>query len=709
MAEIEYRGQYPLDVTVVPARAVYLVREDSRDGFRRAVQEASTRWAGMTEPIVPVQEDGTVEDWARHVVKLARVDGAVDVDLPDEQARTVAAALGLDCVRIQDIDRWGITATTCHPSRVGPPTPPGQSLVIAGPPGELWQVVAAGDLPAEHLADMDRGVLSVRPGTGPDDVARAQLNDTTLLRRTLASFGETIGSQAPLPTSTVLWVTEPDDLRDCWDFWNARALAPVRFGVMPMILLPRNEVQHWLKFDTQFEHILRRRAEFNPDVLLTSTNVPDTDLDQIASLLHLERTDDNIRRGLNFSAAIRTPPFTYRIVPNVGPLVSFTRVYGVSTQVDIHVFDSSTTTRFASPVTFRGGSTLMRFGGVPFRDLPRRSVIAKLVDQNASWREDAIQIGMMAMEQYAFQLHIPSLQRATYALLADATIRYEPSQKGRIATGIQRSIDLAALRQPNLFKVVRQLTTRRKDKFITEVKKQFKGHDQIDEIVEGLTPLAEEWAARIERKMATAYNLNKGATPENVAALEQLCDLGWAERGLRIKCTDCGRDTFIPLNDVAPRGFATCHGCGSQQNYARGNSEISIFYRLDSLVDLASDQGIIPHLITIAELNRREPQSWLLPGVDLWFADRENKLEADIFGVYGGRLVAGEVKTSGSKFTDDQIAKDINICQRLRADLYVMSATDTIAGKAQSTAKRLCADTGLDLLVLTSTDLMPDG
>ena len=709
MSEIEYRGQYPLDVTIVPARAVYLVREDSRDGFRRAVQEASTRWGGMTEPIVPVQEDGTVEDWARTVVELARVDGAVNVDLPEGQARTVAATLGLECVGIEHIDRWGITATTCHPSWVGAATPPGQSLVIAGPPGELWQAVAAGDLSAEHLASIDHSVLPIRPGSGPDDVGRAQLSGATLLRRTLVSFGETIGSQAPMPTSTVVWVTEPDDLRDCWDFWNARALAPVRFGPMPMILLPHNQIQHWLQFDTQFEHVLRRPAEFAPDVLLTSTNVPDAALDEIASLLHLERTDDDILSGHSSSAAIRTTPFTYRVVPNLWPLVGFRRVYGVSTQVDIHVFDSGTTARFASPVAFRAGSTLMRFGGVPFRGLPRRPVIAKLVDQNAIWREDAIQIGTIAMEQYAFPLHIPSLQQATHVLLADATTRFESSQKGRIASGIQRSIDLTVLRNRNLFAVIRQLTTRRKDKFIAEVVKQFKGHGQIDEIVEGLTPLAEEWAARIERKMACVYDLKGGAVPENVAALEQLCDLGWAERGLRVKCTDCGRVTFLPLSDVPPRGSATCHGCGSRQDYARGKSEVSIFYRLDSLVDLASDQGIIPHLITIAELNRREAQSWFLPGVDAWFADRGNQLEVDIFGIYGGRVAVGEVKTSGSEFNHAEIVKDIERCTRLHADLYVMSATDTISDETQSTAQRLCQDASLELLVLSSADLMPDG
>jgi hypothetical protein len=708
MVDSEYRGQYPLDVTVVPARAAYLVREGSPEGFRRAIQEASTRWAGMTEPIVPVLEGGTVEDWARNVVTLARMDGAVNVNLPREEADAAAAALGLDCVPLSDIDRWGTTMFTCHPGLVGPAAPPDPALVIAGSPGNLWQATAAGDLTTEHLEGLAPGILPVRRAFTPDDAGRAQLTKTTLLDRTLVAFGETTGSHAPFPTSTIVWVTEPDDLRDCWDFWNARALAPIRFGPMPMILLPRNEIQHWIKFDQQFQHILRRRADFAPDVLLTSTNIPDSDLEEIAELLHLEHTDDEIRHGEDYSAQLRTPPFTYRIEPTVAPLVNFPRVYGTSTQIDIHVFDNGTTTRFPSPVAFRAGHTLMRFGGAPFRGLPRRPAVAKLVEQNAVWREDAIQFTTMALEQYTFQLRIPTLQQAAHALLGKATTRYQPSHKGRLATGIQRNIDLAVLRHPHLIKVVRQLTTPRMQQFIREAKRQFTGEDNLDAIIEKLKPLAEDWGARSERKMVTAAGLDKGATPHNVAALEQLCDLGWAERGLRVKCTDCGLDTFVPLGDVAPRGSAACRGCGSRQNYTSGTTEISIFYRLDSLVDLASDQGVIPHLVTIAELNRREPQSWFLPGVDTWFTDRDNPLEADIFGVHAGRVLVGEVKSSGSEFTTDQITKDIDICTRLGADLYVMSALDTITAEAQTTATDLCKEAGVDLLVLTGADLLTD-
>ncbi|MCA1694485.1 MAG: hypothetical protein LC749_07030, partial [Actinobacteria bacterium] len=66
---------------------------------------------------VPVRAGGAVEASARNVVDLARVDGAVNVDLPDQEAQIAAAVLGLDCVSIASIDSWGITMMT-SPARL---------------------------------------------------------------------------------------------------------------------------------------------------------------------------------------------------------------------------------------------------------------------------------------------------------------------------------------------------------------------------------------------------------------------------------------------------------------------------------------------------------------------------------------------------------------------------------------------------------------
>jgi hypothetical protein len=50
-------------VAVVPARAAYLTASRSSAGFRRAVQEACTRWGGATEPILQVSPAGKLSPW----------------------------------------------------------------------------------------------------------------------------------------------------------------------------------------------------------------------------------------------------------------------------------------------------------------------------------------------------------------------------------------------------------------------------------------------------------------------------------------------------------------------------------------------------------------------------------------------------------------------------------------------------------------------
>ena len=47
-------GQSTFRVRVLPARAGYLTRPDDMCGVVEAIREASTRWAGFSEPIIPV-------------------------------------------------------------------------------------------------------------------------------------------------------------------------------------------------------------------------------------------------------------------------------------------------------------------------------------------------------------------------------------------------------------------------------------------------------------------------------------------------------------------------------------------------------------------------------------------------------------------------------------------------------------------------------
>ena len=180
--------------------------------------------------------------------------------------------------------------------------------------------------------------------------------------------------------------------------------------------------------------------------------------------------------------------------------------------------------------------------------------------------------------------------------------------------------------------------------------------------------------------------------------------MGWAERGLRSVCGECGVSTFVPLAEIA--GAARCPGCSAMCSFEVRTGQTALFYRLDSLVDRACDHGALAHLLVIAKLLESRPESCFLPGTDVSFQDGTSS-EVDIFGIYGGQVLAGEVKSSGSDFTQDQLDHDIPLSARLGADVHLLAAIDTVPADARKSATRMCEEAGLELLILEGADLRP--
>lgn len=217
--------------------------------------------------------------------------------------------------------------------------------------------------------------------------------------------------------------------------------------------------------------------------------------------------------------------------------------------------------------------------------------------------------------------------------------------------------------------------------------------------------LVAQWGHRGERRYRDASQVSK----PSAAALETLVNRQWAERGFEIACTHCGISTFVPMADVPTRGPAICGGCQSPQSYTLAKTTPKVVYRLDALVDRASDQGVLPHLLVIAALTAQDPDSSLLPGANVTFSDSpdEDGPEVDIFGVHQARVLAGEVKTKAVDFTPDQLARDVDLSKRLRADAHLLAAIDTVPADTEAAARGLRCDAGLELLVLSQPQLRP--
>jgi hypothetical protein len=700
----DYVGPTAIRAAVLPARAVYLVADGSADGMRRAVREACTRWGGMTEPIIPVKPGGDIDPWWRQVAQLARADGAVNVDADPEDATVAAGRLGLELVPLADIDLTGLTVCTVHPSVVGPEYLPGSNAyVIASHKQQLWEVTGAGDLTDEHLESLSAGALSVRRPYD-DEVARAQLAGRTLVERTCSQFREhwTLGMT---PGPAVVWISEPDSFKDCVFFWNLRALRPLRLANVPMLLLPYGQVQHWMHFTDDLAYPLERPAEFTPDVALCSLSVAEPLLHETAALLGLQPHNGEPGTMQDGPAPARKPPFTYRTDLEPRRWLNFERAYGEITDVDVQLFRETTTVRFTSPVSSRGvGAALVRLSGAALEGLPRRSAIADRIASGATWSHGALQITACAVNDYLFKLHVPELPEVTDALLSKVTVRHGLSpRKGQAGMAWLDQTDISPLGQPGVFAAIRNLTTPRSKALLKELR-DLRRAGAVDE---ELAEIAAHWGGRAERAYKSAEQMSNMPEGQTADALERLCAAGWAERGLRIDCGACGQPSFIPLSQ-AP-GSATCPGCSSPAAYQTG-SALTIYYRLNSHLDMLSDQGVLPHLLTIAALQRQGAKSHFLPGIDVWFSqDDSDQAEADIFGVRDGQILCGEVKTTASQFTPDQIARDVDLSTRLEADTHVLAATDSIPENVIEKAKQLCTASGLGVVVLSKAELLPWG
>jgi hypothetical protein len=209
---------------------------------------------------------------------------------------------------------------------------------------------------------------------------------------------------------------------------------------------------------------------------------------------------------------------------------------------------------------------------------------------------------------------------------------------------------------------------------------------------------------RLERKSRCASELEDVENNIKVIAAETLVTLGWAERGCRIICKYCSVTSFVPFRHTTPS--ARCSGCESPGQYEYSTAGVTTYYRLNSLIDLASDQGVLPHLLAIAALRKQSSDTFIFPGVNVTFDDGAKK-EVDLFGIHDGKVIAGEVKTSAAEFDEERIRRDIELSKRLLADAHVMACTEPLEEGAIVIAREVAQEYEVDLMILDADDLRP--
>jgi hypothetical protein len=672
----------------LPARCAYLIGARSADGLRRAVAEASTRWGGVSEPIIPVRSNGKVDGFWQQLTKLTQVQCVVNVDLDLAVAQLAAEALALPLVELRHIDRSSPSIDSTFPLLVESGVV--QQRLRAPFNAPLWQVVAAGCWTEElnvQLPEISRYADDIPwECPHPDLVGRAQLDRNTLIERTSAQFYP-YRQQGGSPEPAVVWVTAANSFTDCLGFWNLRALRSALGDVDPMVLIPYKEVHHWVGFDEQFREVLRRPVHIEPDALVFSHGAP-KQVEAVASLLGLVASKSTkISSSIGFpQPPKREPPFLYSGHVDPFMLVMFDREYGVVTQFVAHAHGGEAIARFDSSIKMiASGRHLLRLESAVFDGIPRRPTTARLIHENARWAGESLELSVSTgTSTHHLDLHLPNPSEVVDRLLCQSDGAATASDKGLLGQRLQQ-LGLVDHLSFEVMPTIRVLTTPRSKELVRELAALGADAPRAQ-----LLDIASSWGGRAERRYRSISDLKSDVSRQAPLVAERLANAGWMERGFEVRCADCGVRSFVKLAET--KSAAECPACSSIQKFT-GPTGPEVHYRLNGLLDLASDQGVLVHLLAEAELRRRFDHVHLLPGVDV--NARSRREEVDLFGICGGQVVVGEAKTSADQFTSSQLDRDVGLAAGLQADRVVLACAQVIPERVRSMAKLRATRAGL--------------
>ena len=693
-----------VEIALGPARGAYLVRAGDRGGVVEAIQVASTRWGGVTEPIIPVKASGRIDDLWSRVLEYSPVDGLINVNLAADVAEEVQRRLGLPLVDLNNVGSDALLGRTVYPSVVSSKDQaerPDRSVMVADQDAPLWLKAALGVFPPNHrrfdhpLPDVDVASLGRR-----DDLSAAlaaQLRGGTWLgyrtafdarphggtwldygaSHLVAQFtGGLLGY-----TPVMVWMTRRDSLRDCVFFWNLRAIRSLRFfSLTPMLLVPHGLPVDWPELGRLIAMWYLVQSDDEPDVLIGSLVVEDNRLAEVADDLGLVPSPEPPCPGAHPTPqGTQGPPHTYWISRSPHDYFRFNRFYGADANTVAQVAGQEGRVNFDSPIEFRApGRLLARLQSKMFDGLPRRRIIASMIRKGAEWHQNALQVNVATQERHRIPIEIPTLETATWALLKDRCNQAQVLDKGMLA---QRLLELGGhhvLLDQHVRKTVAKLRTQRSE----------------DSRRRGT----------LQRKFRAASDLRSLVGPEAGASAEALCEQRWAERGLGIDCTLCGIKSFVPLDQS--QSAPTCPACRASQPFKINNNTgvPEIHYRLEAQIDRAADQGVLSHLLAVAVLEQAHEHVFIIPGATLDFADSSQR-EIDLFGARGGIVVAGEAKTDPKGFIVDNIAREVELSARLGADAHLMAAMDAIAKAATNKAAQCTAERGIGLIVIEGENM----
>lgn len=704
----EELGQALLNVDVRPIRLAYLAAASSEEDFREAVLEASSRWGGIQEPILAIDGDGAILEGMENLLELMPVDYLCSISDRTRPFDTqLATSLKRHVFSLAQVQRGNVAL---HATAVRQPSgTPATSLFGSRQNDPITSLAALGAAwDEEQVRAWQQVSLPLFPMPyGRDQLVGAQLNESSVICATGRQCGETTlynFTEGPL----LLWLAEPDSLQDAWWYWNTRTLVPLRGASMPSVLVPLTEDAATNLLPMVQAACGRRPFVCEPDILVYSRSIHESTAMDFVRTLGIAEHSGDFKVSWATEATDRSRALTAAF-GHPARFLARRRDLGVRAVTPVYVRRKQTIVSVDSPVQFRpfGGQIRVRFSGPPSFALPESPSVPALFIANAVQSQRCVEITTHPANHFTVYVDVPERAQVMTSYLHDKGIDHQPSDKGRLARGVlSLSPLISVLRNPVALAVIEALTRHRFKYELAEARREVAGADdaQLERLAASLQDVRQ--LHRTLEQIAGAI----GSTGTSVdrpmigKIVGLLTDAQLVYRGLEVACDVCGVQSFTEL--TAAHAPARCPGCGSVAGYkADSNGQPLLYYRLNALLDRASDVGVLPHVVMEVALRQKfgEDQVANLPGVDLTLQGGA-KREADCLALIQARVWLGEAKTQSSAFTDAQIERDMTLAQAVGADTYLMTCLNGLERSRIETAVQATVNRGMRLALLQSAD-----
>jgi hypothetical protein len=667
------------NATVVwrPLRLAYLVRRGSRDDIRDAITYASTEWGGFSHPIVAPDRRGRIDRIQLEIARMLKPDLLLNIAVArTDEVERVAGLIGAQPVPGREAT-FGL-----HPLAIESAGDlRARTMIVPTRSRPLGEVVALGNIPPIQYDDWAAVIGSIEPIRQPVDLVDGQLDVPS-------PIGMTRGGAVTVSHSA--WFGAPV-IVDCWPMtpakavwlWNLRAAAVPGFdGVSTRVIWVREGDLD----DPAVQARLREACLLSitdPDLIL---NGPDPDhLHAVAASMGMRlMPGTNTTSRLEFGRLSRdlvTRPLQYRLNGHPATWLLGDRRYGTAMRLPVPATKPKTVFRVDNPLRFRprtGGYLRVSVEGIDELRWPQRDSVARLIEQNATYRDGALGFVITSEASWTFNLAVPEPDAVATAIIAGRGWRWSVSDKGQYAQGLAAAAGphLAALGSELTLRFAGALTglrRRKAEQLLRRLRAPETDADRL-RVIERVVAREQRWRTLGDVAAELSTPTDRISKKDLLSVASGLLEAGLVVRAFRMTCRACGLPWHVRL--VGADDVVRCPGCSRAQVLSGpGQEEPEFSYALNSLFDRALDQDCVSHLLADLVLRRDQGVTWSIPGANLVGPDGHQR-EVDLLGISHEKLFIAELKTRSADFRRSFVKDLAALAREINADVLVLGSVD---------------------------------